>query len=120
MTTAPIYIAQIILLCADAFMVWRARKAFNGLWWELIVLFVSLAIRRVDDMIRNADEIGILILSSVVVTIVTHGIYRIYRDRKPLEFYLINRHKREAELEALRQRSERNSGDWNQAYKKVP
>lgn len=119
MTTTPIYIAQIIMLCADAFMVWRARKAFSGLWWELIILFVSLAIRRLDDMTRNADEIGILILSSVVVAIVTHGVYCLYRDRKPLEFYLFNRRKREAELEAMRQRSER-GGNWNQAYKRLP
>lgn len=117
MTTAPIYIAQIIMLCADAFMVWRARKAFNSLWWELIVLFVSLAIRRLDDMTRNADEVGILILSSIVVTIVTHGVYRVYRDRDVLAFYLQNRKTREADLETMRQQ---HGGDsWDREYKRI-
>lgn len=117
MTTAPIYIAQIVLLCADAFMVLRSRRAFNGLWWELIVLFVSLAIRRLDDMIRNADEIGILILSSIVVTIVSYGVYRVYRDRYVLAFYLKNRQARIAEYEAERKK---HGGDtWDQAYKRI-
>lgn len=114
---SAIYIAQIILLCADAFMVWRARRAFNGLWWELIVLFLFLAIRRVDDMTTNADRPGILVLSSVVVTIVTYGVFRLYRERKALEFYLQNRKAREEQLEKMRKQ---HSGDtWNQATKRL-
>lgn len=114
---APIYIAQIILLCADAFMVWRARRAFNGLWWELIVLFLFLAIRRVDDMITNADRPGILVLSSVVVVIVSYGVYRVYRERYALAFYLKNRQARIAEYEAERKK---HGGDtWDQAYKRI-
>ena len=97
-----IYIAQIILLCACIYMTWHARVALNGLGRGLILLFMLLIARRVDDVLGYLDTIGVLILSSAVVAVVTYDIYHIWRAREVYALYLHNRQKRIAELEQQR------------------
>src|SRR5512135_3264217 len=104
--TQVIYLFQIIFLLLDIYMVWQARLAINGLTSTLILLFALLIIRRMDDMGRNPEVIGILVLSSVIVTLVTFSIFRVYRKRGIYAAYLERRKEREEDLENMRAESE--------------
>jgi len=97
-----IYLFQIALLCACVYMTWHARAALNGLGRGLILLFLLLIVRRVDDMLGYLDTIGVLVLSSAVVAVVAFDIYQIYKARDVYALYLQNRKKRIAELENKR------------------
>lgn len=98
-----IYLIQIIFLLADIYMVWQARKAINRLGIGLILLFSLLIVRRLDDMGRNAEELGILVLSSVIVVIVTYEVFSVYQHRELYTQYLENRQKRIETFDAMSQ-----------------
>ncbi len=97
-----VFIAQIIILCWCSYMVWRARQALNGLGRGMLLLFVLLIIRRLDDAFHVLDNTGVLLLSSAVVLIVAYDVHRIYKERETYVLYLQNRRKRIADLEMLR------------------
>lgn len=96
-----IYILQIVLLCACLYMTWNARAALNGLGRGLMLLFVLLIVRRIDDAFHILSEIETLILSSAVVIVVTYDIYHIYKAREVYALYLRNRQERIEKLEAM-------------------
>ena len=100
-----IYAIQIAFLLACIYMTWRARRALNSLGRGLVLLFVLLIARRVNDMLGYLDTIGVLLLSSAVVIVVTYDIYQIYKVRDMYAFYLRNRQERIEKLESMR--------DWN-------
>jgi hypothetical protein len=102
-----IYVIEILVLCVDIYMVYRARQALNGLFISMIALLTFLIVRRLDDMGRNADDLGILVLSSVVVIIITFDIFKVYKEREVYALYLRNRQTRIEELEQMR-----NSKAW--------
>lgn len=96
-----IYIAQIAALLGCSFMIWRARKAMNGLGRGMLFLCFLLILRRVDDGFSILDETGSLILSSLVVAVITFDVYQIYKMRGLYAFYLKNRTKRIEDLEEI-------------------
>lgn len=96
-----IYIAQIIALLWCLYMVWRARKATNGLGRGMMLLFILLIVRRLDDAFGILDDFGVLILSSLVVMVITFDIYQLYKMRGLYTLYLENRQERIAALEKL-------------------
>lgn len=109
-----IYLIQIFLLCACVNMTWQARHAMHGMSFGWMALLIFLIIRRFDDMNRNPDDIGILVLSSVIVVIVTYETYNIYRNREAYALWQARRRARENELEATRERSEQLAGkSWD-------
>lgn len=114
-----IFIAQIAALVACLFMLWKSRKALNGMGRATMLLCVALIVRRLDDAWHILDSAGILILSSAVVVLVFYDVLQVYKERDLYMRYLENRKARIFALESLRQKSERGGDDWNQAYKKV-
>lgn len=108
-----IYSAQIVILLVCVYMAWRARAALNGLGRGLMLLMLLLIMRRVDDAFHVLSDVETVILSSVVVIVVFVDVYRIYQARDAYRVYLANRHKRMAELEAMRNQDEKQSGDWD-------
>jgi uncharacterized membrane protein len=94
-----IYSIQIALLITCLYMIWRARRALNGLGRGLSLLIALLVVRRFDDIFGVLDGTGVLILSSAVVAAVTYDIYKIYKTREVYETYLRNRRARITELE---------------------
>lgn len=97
-----IYLLQIGLLCACIYMTWHGRVALNGLGRGLILLFLLLIARRVDDLLGYLDSVGVLVLSSTVVVVVTYDIFQIYRARDVYALYLHNRKERIQTLESMR------------------
>lgn len=114
-----IFIVQIAALMACIFMLWRSRRALNGMGRATMLLCVALIIRRLDDAFHILDSMGILILSSIVVGLVFYDVLQVYKQRHLFALYWQSRQARIDEYEALREKSERHSGSWNQAYKKV-
>lgn len=108
-----IYSAQIIALLICVYMAWRARAALNGLGRGVILLMLLLIVRRVDDAFHVLSDVETVILSSIVVIVVFIDVYHIYQARDAYRIYLTNRHKRMAELEAMREQSEKVSGNWD-------
>lgn len=96
-----IYIAQIVALLWCLYMTWRARKAMNGLVRGMMLLFLLLIVRRIDDAFSIFDNTGILILSSLVVIVITFDVYQIYKMRWLYALYLENRRTRIDELEKM-------------------
>lgn len=119
MIETSIFIVQIAALLACLFMLWKSRRALNGMGRATMLLCVALIIRRLDDAFHILDAIGILLLSSAVVALVFYDVLQVYKQREVFALYWQSRQARIDEYEALRQRSERNSGSWNQAYKRV-
>lgn len=107
------YVIQILFLLSCIYMAWRSRRALNGLANVMLILYAFLIIRRLDDMARNPEDVGIFILSSIVVLFVTLENWKIYKARHIYEFYLRNRQKRIAEYESMREKSERTIGKWS-------
>ncbi len=100
-----VYFVQIAVLVVCIFMVFRIRKMLNGLARGLILLFVLLIARRVDDIWGVYTNAQTAILSSAVVAVVAYDIWQIYRARKVYALYFRNRQKRITELESLRKDS---------------
>lgn len=104
--TEIIYLAQIVILLVCIYMTWRVRHEISGLARGLIALFALLIVRRLDDAFGILDATATLILSSAVVIVVADDLYHIYKMRETLKASRILRRQREAELEAIRERSE--------------
>lgn len=102
---AVIYLAQIAVLLWCIYMTWHARAALNGLGRGLILLFVLLIFRRVDDILGYLDTLGHLILSSAVVVVVAYDIHQIYKAREVYALYLRNRQERIEMLEKMYRRN---------------
>lgn len=134
-----IYLIQIAFLatCIPVlglciFMAWRSRLAFNGLirgiilmLSALIVVLILLIIRRLDDAYGILNETTRLLLSSGVAIFIGASIFflvldlnYIYRNRHIYAMIQEMRKKREAEYEAIREKSERGIS-WNQAHKRI-
>lgn len=97
-----VYLLQIIVLVGCIYMTWKARKALNGLGRGLILLFILLIARRVDDVWQVYNEAQTVILSSLVVGVITYDILQIYKARQVYAAYLRNRNRRIEQLEAMR------------------
>ncbi len=96
-----IYIAQIVALLCCLYMLWKARKATNGLGRGMMLLFVLLIVRRLDDAFSILNDTGVLILSSLVVAVIVFDVYKIYSMRELYSLYLENRKARIDELERI-------------------
>lgn len=107
------YVIQILFLLSCIYMAWRSRRALNGLANVMLILYAFLIIRRLDDMARNPEDVGIFILSSIVVLFVTLENLKIYRARDVYALYLRNRQERIESLEEMRAKSERTIGKWS-------
>lgn len=103
-----VYLFQIVVLSVCIYMAWHARAALNGLGRGLILLFMLLIFRRMDDILGYLDTIGNVILSSSVVVVVAYDIYQIYKAREVYALYLRNRRERISQLERIRQHDELN------------
>jgi hypothetical protein len=129
-----VYIVQICilalclpLLVACVYMAYKSRAALNGMARSLILLLALLAllvlvliVRRVFDSLGFMDDVASLVFSSAVTVtsffialLTTVDVYYLYRNRAVYAARLENRRNREAQLEAIRERSERISGAWN-------
>ncbi len=117
MIETVIYLAQIAILCACIYMTWKARLALNGLGRGLILLFLLLVVRRIDDAFQILNDVGTLVLSSTVVALVAYDIFQIYRARHVYEIYWRTRKARIEELERQRARHEPIPGDWDRNAK---
>lgn len=102
-----VYLVQIALLLWCLFMVWRSRRALNGMLRGLILLLLLLIVRRLDDVghlfgLNIFDEVQMLILSSAVVVLIVLEIWKLHSQREIFARYLQNRRERIAQLENLR------------------
>lgn len=107
-----VYLLQIIVLVGCIYMTWKARKALNGLGRGLILLFILLIARRVDDVWQIYNEVQTALLSSLVVGVVAYDIWQIYKARDVYAAYLRNRQERIDQLEATRMDSQ-GRDKWN-------
>ena len=108
-----IYAVQIIVLSASIAMVWRSRRAMNGLARGLILLAALLIIRRIDEFVGYLDDTGSLVISSVIVGVLFFDIWKVYHARWLYELWNEQRQQRIADLEEMRARSERGYGEWD-------
>lgn len=112
-----IFIVQIVALVACIFMLWKSRKALNGMGRATMLLCVALIIRRLDDAWHILSDLEILVLSSVVVGLVFYDALQVYKDRELFALYWQSRQARIDQYEAMR---EQHGGDnWDQAYKRI-
>jgi hypothetical protein len=108
-----IYAVQIAAMLTCIYMAWMARKAINGLSRGLILLCLLLIVRRIDDVFGILDTPATLILSSAVALVLLFDMYSIYKNREIYALYLENRKKRIDDLEAQREKAERNDHNWS-------
>ena len=111
------------LLLYAIYMIVRAHRSFNGLARGLVALSLLLAVRTIDDLghvfgLNVLDDTATLLLSSLVVLVFFLDVQRIYKEHPLREMSRKWRHKREDELEQMREQSERGAS-WDAPAKRI-
>lgn len=116
-----VYAIRILLLLAAIPLLYMSRYSIRGTARMLIILDFALIMRSIDDIghlygIHVLDETATAILSSVVAVVFFLDVWRIFRERKIHEAWVITRQDRERKLEMMRAANERGMSWDKQGY----
>lgn len=109
-TLVVAYLPQVAGLIVAIGMAWYVRRVYKRISYAMIVLFLFLIVRRVDDVFHILSQIQVLAISYVVVVSALFALIDACQRRSLL---YMGRRRQEDALEAMRRLSEGDGIPWD-------